>query len=349
MRSSHPHPIRRIAPAVIVAAAATVATACTSASPPVAGTGKTAPATITIALPVAAPSQAPVYLASKLGYFQREGIDARIVVLPSDTTADAAMIAGSVQYTSVNAVALIAAAEKGVPVEDICTEYDGPEYALAVSPATLSGTHVTSGMPAGSLFRALHGVKVGIVGTAVSAPGLILTGLLKEAGLPPDWLSLIDIAQSGLAAAYSHGEVGAIFDDQPVPDQVTEQGGGQAVFDTDQLSALARVPWEGILGTKSYIEGNAKVDKAVCAAIAEADNYLLTNPGAASTALTGSFAGLSPALITRTITSRKWAPDAGMTAGAWSSAAAVMARLGLIRQPSPATLAGAYTTAYLPS
>jgi hypothetical protein len=38
-----------------------------------------------------------------------------------------------------------------------------------------------------------------------------------------------------------------------------------------------------------------------------------------------------------------------MTAGAWSSAAAVMARLGLIRQPSPATLAGAYTTAYLPS
>ena len=36
------------------------------------------------------------------------------------------MVSGSVQYTSVNAVAMITAAEKGVPVEDICTEYDGP-------------------------------------------------------------------------------------------------------------------------------------------------------------------------------------------------------------------------------
>jgi hypothetical protein len=96
---------------------------------------------------------------------------------------------------------------------DICTEYDGPEYALALSPATLSGTHMTTGMPVASLFRASHGVKVGIVGTAASAPRLSLTGLLKQEGLPPDWLSLVDITQSGLAAAYAHGEVGAVFDD----------------------------------------------------------------------------------------------------------------------------------------
>jgi hypothetical protein len=76
------------------------------------------------------------------------------------------------------------------------------------------------------------------VGTAASAPRLILTGLLEEEGLPANWLSLVDITQSGLAAAYSHGE-------------------------------------EGILGTKSYISGHAGVDKAVCAAIAMADNYLL--------------------------------------------------------------------------
>ncbi|HEY1704423.1 MAG TPA: ABC transporter substrate-binding protein [Trebonia sp.] len=290
-----------------------------------------------------------MYLASKLGYFQQEGVNAHIIVLPSDTAADSAMIAGSVQYTSVNAVALIAAAEKGVPVEDICTEYDGPEYALAVSSATMASTHVTSGMPVRSLLRALRGVKVGIVGTAASAPGLILTGLLKEEGLPANWLSLVNITQSGLAAAYGHGEVGAVFDDQPVPDQVIAQDGGKAVFDTDQITSLAQVPWEGILGTKSYIGGHASTDKAVCAAIAKADNYLLKDPGTASSSLAGTFTPLSPALIAQTVRSRKWAPNAGMTAKEWSNAAAIMASLGLIKQPSGTVLNGAYSTAYLPS
>lgn len=345
MRLLNRHRLCRLAAAAVAVTAAAILTAC--ASSPSAGTGGAPGTAITIALPVAAPSQSPVYLASKLGYFRQEGVNARIVVLTSDTTADSAMISGSVQYTSVNAVALISAAEKNVPVEDICTEYDGPEYALALNPATLASTHVTAGMPVKSLLRALRGTKVGIVGTSAAAPGLILTGLLKEEGLPADWLSFVNIAQSGLAAAYSHGEVGAVFDDQPVPDQVIKQGGGQTVFDTEQLGSLARVPWEGILGTKSYISGHAGTDKAVCAAIAKADNYLLKNPGASSSTLTSSFPDLSQSLIAQTIKSRRWAPDAGMTAREWSSSAAAMTSIGLIRKPSAAVLSGSYSTAYL--
>jgi len=350
VRSSRQRSHRTLVLAAIAATTAVILSACASASSGApAGKAATGPTTITIALPVDAPSQAPVYLASKLGYFQQEGIDAHIIVLSSDTAADSAMIAGSVQYTSVNAVALITAAEKGVPTQDICTEYDGPEYALAVSPATLASSHASSGMATGALLRALHGTKVGIVGTAVSAPGLILTGLLKEEGLPADWLSLVDITQSGLAAAYAHGEVGAVFDDQPVPDQVVDQGGGKVVFDTDQIGSLAQVPWEGILGMRSYVSGNARVDKAVCAAIAEADNYLLKDPATASNDLAHSFGAISPALIAQTIQSRKWAPGAGMTATAWTNAAKVLAGLGLVKQPSPAVLNGAFSTAYLPA
>lgn len=349
MRILNHHRICLLVAVFAALAMASVLSACASgaSSAPATGDGK-ASGTITIALPVAAPSQSPVYLASKLGFFKQEGVDAHIVVLTSDTTADSAMVSGSVQYTSVNAVALIAAAEKGVPVEDICTEYNGPEYALALSPATMASTHATNGMAVKSLLHSLRGVKVGIVGTTASAPGLILTGLLKEEGLPANWLSLVNISQSGLAAAYSHREIGAVFDDQPVPDQVIAQGGGKAVFDTDQLSALAQVPWEGILGTKSFIGGHASINKAVCAAIAKADNYLLRNPGAAASTLAGTFPDLSPSLIAQTIKSRKWDRDAGMTTKEWSNSASVMASLGLIKQPSGTVLNGAYSTAYLP-
>jgi ABC-type nitrate/sulfonate/bicarbonate transport system substrate-binding protein len=329
VRSNHKTLRRRLFPPAIAATAALIVGACSSASSTASsGVGTTSRSAITIALPVDAPSQAPVYLASTLGYFRQEGIDAHIVVLTSDTTADAAMVSGSVQYTSVNAVAMITAAEKGVPVEDICTEYDGPEYALALNPATLTSSHASSGMSVAALFHALRGVSVGIVGTAASAPGLILTGLLKEEGLPANWLHLVDITQSGLAPAYAHGEVGAVFDDEPVPDQVT---------------------WEGILGTRSYVSGNARVDRAVCAAIAKADNYLLKDPVTASNDLSGSFGPITPALITQTIRSRKWAPGAGMTAAGWANGAKVLAGLGLINQPSPALLNGAVSTAYLPA
>jgi NitT/TauT family transport system substrate-binding protein len=341
---------RRLLPPAIAATAALIVGACSSASSTASsGVGTTSLSAITIALPVDAPSQAPVYLASKLGYFRQEGIDAHIVVLTSDTTADAAMVSGSVQYTSVNAVAMITAAEKGVPVEDICTEYDGPEYALALNPATLASSHASTGMSVAALFHALRGVSVGIVGTAASAPGLILTGLLKEEGLPANWLHLVDITQSGLAPAYAHGEVGAVFDDEPVPDQVIQQGSGKVVFDTNQISSLAQVPWEGILGTRSYVSGNARVDRAVCAAIAKADDYLLKDPVTASNDLSGSFGPITPALITQTIRSRKWAPGAGMTAAGWANGAKVLAGLGLINQPSPALLNGAVSTAYLPA
>jgi NitT/TauT family transport system substrate-binding protein len=333
-----------------LAAVTAVATACVSA-PGSSGTSGGAKLTsVTIALPVAEPVQSPVYLASKLGYFRQQGLDANVVVLASDTAADAALVAGSVQYTSVNAVALITAAEKGVPLQDVCTEYDGPAWALAVSQSVLNSTHVTASMPIKQLLTALHGTKVAIIGTAASAPGLILTGLLKKEGLPQDWLSLVGVsASSDLSGAYSHGEVGAVFDTQPTPDELTQKISGKVVFNTTQMTSLAQIPWEGVVGTRSYVGGNAKVDKAMCAAIGQADNYLRNSPSAAVTALSGTFASLSPALLKDAVQSYRWAPDAGMTATQWDQGAGLLTQFGLISKPSPATLSGAFTTKYLPA
>lgn len=305
--------------------------------------------TVTIALPVAEPVQSPVYLASKLGYFKQAGINAHVVVLASDTAADAAMIAGSVQYTSVNAVALLHAAGKGVPVQNFCTEYNGPAWALVVSPSALNRTHVTSGMPIKQLFTALHGLNVAIVGTSASAPGLMLTGLLKQEGLPANWVNLIGVsASSALSTAYQHGEVDAVFDTQPTPDELSQRISGKVVFNTTQLAALRQVPWEGLVGTKDYLKSNAATNKAVCKAIGRADNYLLNNPAGAVSTLSGTFPHLSTTLLGEAVRSYGWAPNGRMTAAQWTAAGNVLSQFGLIKRPQPATLAGAFTTSYLP-
>ena len=351
-----PRTRHRVACYAAAGVVALVAAGCSSG--PAGGTGPAAggaaggarETSITIALPVAEPVQSPVYLAAKLGYFAKQGINAHVVVLASDTAADAALVSGSIQFTSVNAVALLTAAGKGIPLQDICTEYNGPSWALVVSSAILAKTHVTAATPLKQLLEALRGTSVAIVGTAVSAPGLIFTGLLKEVGLPANTVNLVGVSSSpDLGSAYSHGEVGAVFDTQPVPDQLAQQFGGKVIYDTTELSALAQIPWEGLISTKSYLSGNATVAKEVCAAIGEANNYLLQNPSGAVSQLSGTFPSLSPALLKDAITSYKWAPNAGMTAAQWSSAATQLAKFGLISPVSSATLSGAYSTKYLPA
>ncbi|HEY1704418.1 MAG TPA: ABC transporter substrate-binding protein [Trebonia sp.] len=338
-----------------VAVATVMAAGCASGS---GGTGGSAGAgsagsagtTVTIALPVAEPVQAPVYLASKLGYFSKQGINAHIVVLSGDSAADAALVAGSVQFTSVNAEALISAKQKGVPLDDICTEYDGPSWALAVSNSVLSSTHVTASMPLKQLLTALHGIKIAIVGSAAAAPGLILTGLLKEEGLPANWFDLVGVEASGdLSSAYAHGEVGAIFDTQPTPDQLISTSSGKVIYNTTQIAALSQVPWEGLVGDSSYVSGNAKVDRAVCAALGQADNYLLKNPGSSASDLASTFPSLSPALLRSSLLAYKWAPNATMSAAQWAASASVLAKFGLVSKVSPSTLRALYSTSYLPA
>ena len=338
--------------AVAVAAAGCASGSSGSGSPASSGgsTSSSADTSVTIALPVAEPVQSPVYLASELGYFKKQGINAHVVVLAGDTSADAALISGSIQFTSVNAVALLTAAEKGVPLQYICSEYNGPSWALSVSTSVLNKTHITAGMPLKQMLQALHGTEVAIVGTAVSAPGLILTGLLKQEGLPANTLNLVGVSASAdLASAYSHGEVGAVFDTQPTPDALVNQFSGKVVYDTTQMTALAQIPWEGLVGIKGYISGNAKVDKAVCAAIGEADNYLLHNPAGAASQLSSTFPSLNPTLLKDALVAYKWAPNAGMTAAQWTSGAALMAQFGLVSKVPSSTLSGAYSTKYLPA
>ncbi len=314
-----------------------------------AGAKGASPVKVTIALPVDEPVQSPVYLAEKLGFFAQHGVDAHVIVLPSDTADNAALLAGSVQYTSVNAVALVHANEKSVPLQDICTEYNGPAWALAVSQKVINRDHLISGMDVRQLFSDLHGQKVAIVGTAVSAPGLILTGLLKQNGLSPGSLTLVGVSSSpALGSAFSHGEVAAVFDTQPIPDRLVQQTPGQVIFDTTQLTALANVPWEGILSTRSYIASHPTADRAVCAAIGQADNFLLHHPSSAVKDLQSTFPSLTPGLLKDALMSYHWAPDGTMTASQWTTGVRLLAAFGFFKPPSAAVVQRIYSTAYLP-
>jgi len=339
--------------AVLVIGGALLA-ACSSSSSSSSSASKApaskAPISITIALPVAEPVQAPVYLAKQLGYFQKAGIDASIPVLSGDVTDNSALVAGSVQFTSVNTVSLFTADEKGIPLEAACMEYDGPEWAMVVNKSLVASKGLSRNSSVKSVLEALHGQTVATVGGAAAAPGVMLSGLLQYYNLPSNWLTDLGVSSSpSLLTALGHGEVAAVFDTEPLPKEAQQQGLGTVVFDTTEIQSLASIPWEGIMGLRSYISSHPAVTKSVCTAIGEADNFILDHPAKAAADLHISLNAFPLPLIEDSLSALKWAHDATMTAAEWKNAAKQLSAFHLVASPVPASiLAKAYTTADLP-
>ncbi len=305
---------------------------------------------ITIALPVAEPVQSPVYLAQQEGYFKKQGLNVKIVVLAGDVIVNSALVSNSVQFTSVNAVSLLTAVSKGIPLQMACMEYNGPEWAMAVTNQLATSAHLSSSSTPQQVLSALKGDKVAVVGGAAAAPGIMLNGLLQHYGIPKSALTIFAVNSSAaLVTALQHNEVQAIFDTQPIPASAQQDGAGKVVFDTTEISSLAAVPWEGILGAKSYLSANPTIVKGVCKAIAQADNYLISNPSGATSALQSTFSKLSPSLLKSAITSYKWANSAQMTSSQWTNGLAALESFHLLSKPvSSSVLSSSYTLSDLP-
>lgn len=314
-------------------------------------TSTAAPTKLTIALPVAEPVQSPVYLAKTKGYFQKEGIDPKIVVLAGDVIVNSALVSNSVQFTSVNAVSLLTANSKNIPIQMACMEYNGPEWAMAVTNSIASSDKLTSSSSPKSVLEALKGDKVAVVGGAAAAPGVMLSGLLAHYGLPSNLFTIFAVqSSSALVTSLQHNEVQAIFDTQPIPAEAQKENAGKVVFDTTEIPSLAAVPWEGIVAAKSYISSHPTIVKGVCKAIAQADNYLISHPSSATTTLQSTFASLSPSLLKSALTSYKWVKDAQMTSSQWTSGLAALEAFHLLKAKiSASVLANSYTTADLPT
>lgn len=331
-------------------ASSTKTTSAPATTAAAAATTTAAPKSITIALPVDEPVQSPVYLAQKEGYFKANGLNVKIVVLAGDVIVNSALVSNSVQFTSVNAVSLLTAVSKGIPLQMACMEYDGPEWALAVTNQVAKAHSLSQSSSPKAVLEALKGDKIAVVGGAAAAPGVMLDGLLEHYNLPTSWLTLFAVnSSSALVSSLQHNEVQGIFDTQPIPASAQQIGAGKVVFDTTEIASVAAVPWEGILGAKSYISAHPATVKAVCKAIAKADNYLISNPDGATSALQSQFSKLSPSLLKSALTSYKWAKDAHMTKTQWTNGLASLEAFHLLKtKVSSSVLTSAYTLADLP-
>lgn len=184
---------------LVVALAASVLTSAASAQTPT-------PIRVGWCAKTISSAAAPFAIATKMGWFAKEGVKVDIVPLPGSGDCAKFVATKEMPFSMPSVEPVGVLREQGAKIKFFYTSYQGNVYGMAV-PAESSIKSVAD----------MKGKKIGVISMA-SASAIIAKALAKEAGMDPDRdISLIVVGEAGQSAALvRNGSVDALsqFDTQ---------------------------------------------------------------------------------------------------------------------------------------
>jgi NitT/TauT family transport system substrate-binding protein len=327
-----------LAPALLASVAA-----CSSGG----SSGGSGPSSVTLSITIAAPTSAPVYIAQSLGYFKQQGLNVNVKIIPD---AYESLATGQIQFGDIGVAQVVQAASSGTPLQQICVTETSPSYVMAVSQKTMSAKGITATMSLKETLTKLKGEVVTEVGGAVNPGSILLASLLKQNGLPGNWITVVsETSNASATASFIEGQAGVVFQPQPVPDELLSKVPGKIIFNTADSPLFANLdgtPWSGIAASTSYVAAHPGVSKEICNAIGKADNYILANPTPAAKDIQPQMSSYPAQLIQKALPTYKFAAGANMSESQFDAGIKVLSSYGIFQQPSASALSSAYTTKY---
>jgi NitT/TauT family transport system substrate-binding protein len=251
-------------------AVALLAAACGSSSGSPGSATKPEQTSIVVgALPVI--DDAPLYLASKNGYFKQAGLNVRIAPVTQSTLAIPDMLHGTVDIIAgANYVSFLEAQAKGavqfkVLVEGVTCKAD--TFAIAALPSSGIKT------PAN-----LAGKKVA-VNLTNNIQTLTANAVLKANGVDPSKVQYVVVPFPQMIAALAAHRVDAISAVQPFLTGA-EVGDGAKTVVSSCTGPAANEPMSGYFATQSWAQQNPKTARAFQTAMLKAQAYANANPEA---------------------------------------------------------------------
>jgi NitT/TauT family transport system substrate-binding protein len=168
------------------------------------GCGRSTPEPVTRQVRIAVSRDAinwlPIYLAQKLGYCQKEGVDLTVSDVAGVSKAAEALLGGSADVAGGSLMMTIQLAAQGRSVQTFLTLYTVPSWALVVAPAANGSIHAITD---------LKGHRVGV--SSLGSPShTYLNYALASHGLAPEDVSTVSIGTGATSvAAVEHGQVDA--------------------------------------------------------------------------------------------------------------------------------------------
>ena len=211
-----------------------------------------------------AAENAPFFSAMERGTFSKLGLDVKVDVMPSGVEISNALASNSVDVGLFGTFPFLTAVARGVPVVLIGHTWNNalnnPQSEI-LSIIAREG----SGVPAGDL-KALKGKKIGVTRGAGGEPYIV--GLLKQVGLSPDDVTLVNTAPSNMATALAKKDVDVITSWEPWPSAALTKvpgsykviyGGCKSCYDAGTVvttkSAIKDKSKELALFIQGYAEG----------------------------------------------------------------------------------------------
>ncbi|HWG12122.1 MAG TPA: ABC transporter substrate-binding protein [Streptosporangiaceae bacterium] len=331
----------KLGAAAVVAAAAVISAACSSSpssdSSSSSNTSANKPAKISVVLGNAAATyaEAPFVVAESDGQMAAHGVTTKDVLLSSSNTLLAALASGGVDFGVTDSFAVLAARAKGVPVVAVCGLYQGvPGLALVVRPSLMKSLGLKSGDVNGDL-RKLKGQTIG-VNSPTATGGRILTGLEQDAGLSSSWVKETAIASSTDVEALAHGEIAGYFEDVPIPQESLQDHSGVIAFTTANVPALAKLQYDVIATSESYLQSHQAAVKQFLAGLETGQTALSQKQPQALKAIAHIYNQSLPASVIDDSATTGVDTGCSMPAADWQAAASAANKWKL----SPSTITG---------
>src|SRR5689334_2353220 len=211
---------------------------------------------------------APFAIATKLGWFAKDGIKVELVPLPGSTDCVKAVATKDVQYglPSIEPLAIIR--PQGVKIKNYYTAYQANIYGIAVPDDSPIKT-----------FADLKGKKIGVTSMA-SAGVIVARALASNNGFNPDKdISIVVAGEAAQTAALLRGkQVDALsqFDTQYA---LTENAGAKLrLLDTKEI---ANFPSNGFIALEDRLANNRAEAIALVQGYAKGSVFAIANPQAA--------------------------------------------------------------------
>lgn len=307
---------------VLAGAAAVVAalSACSANAGAGPGGSGGSPGSVAIGKAVDTIGFTTVDVAKAKGYFAKEGLSVNEELLSGSSTAFAALESGSINFVTASSTALLAAREKGLPLEAVASLDYGVSLQLLVSDKWIKAHGMSPGQPLATVMRKLQGAKLGVLSTTDQTYDQYLA---QQAGVSSGKFSYVKIdSQSAALAAVKFGGIDAFLLSPPSTYYAQSQNGAEVVASLHEVPTLANMAYDILVVDSNWAKSHASEVSKVATAMAMADNTMKTNPQSVMDAEKQHYPSMPSSVLLESLQHVTFAPDGQFTQAMWQAALA---------------------------
>lgn len=286
-----------------------------------------------------------------MGFFQKQGINLEFTELQSGSTAQDALIGGSVDLVDSASTEVAAAVAKGIPlmaVEDtvnmtleVCARKDFMDKQGITPNSTLQ-----------QKMAAFKGASLAITGPGAVSDRALRWMLQKYGGLNPDLdTQIVQVGgATALLGAINQDRVQGFLQSPPNCEQSVAQGASEVLVPPSEVPEFKNYVHEVLYTSSDWASAHKDLLTRAATAVAMGNNFIIAYPDQAIALLQKDFSSVDPQIVNdtlRQIVFPQVPRDGRMTPDMWSATNTVLVESGLTNQPLDTADGTVWTNAYL--